>query len=630
MPKIVKKGINDLASQSPELAAEWDYEKNGSLLPDAVSKDSAKKVWWKCPKGHEWQAIIANRQKGRGCPYCSNKALLKGYNDLQSVHPDLAQDWDYEKNGDVTPSDVIAGTNKQYWWKCHICGHEWKTSCNNRVMGHGCKICAAKSTALANRKKNLIVGKTDLSTVAPELLDEWDYEKNGKLRPEDFTTGSGQKVWWKCKKYGHSWQATIYSRVNGSGCPYCHSHTSFPEQAIFYYISKIYPNAVNTDTHLGIELDIFIPDIQVAIEYDGLAFHNERQQKEEEKNRTCKEAGVRLIRIRENGLRSYGDCDIIWIHGDPSATELNAAIASLFSLIGMDIHADTARDQLAILDAYHQNEVNNSLSTKFPEIAHEWNYEKNGSLTPEMFSYGSMRKVWWKCDRGHEWYDTINNRTSNGFGCPFCSGKKAIPGETDLATLYPDLMKEWDFQKNTKVNPRAILPKTNKKVWWICSEGHEWQASVNSRTNMHSGCPYCSGRFAITGVNDLATTNPELLQEWSYEKNKDIQPTKIKAGSEQKVWWHCNTCGHNYQATPSSRIYGHTGCPYCANQVPEYTRQNREGQVIMSKSGQKMKVIRYRKAVDIDVQFEDGTIVEHRNYFNFLKGRIRNPNFKQK
>jgi predicted nucleic acid-binding Zn-ribbon protein len=620
-------GFNDLKSQNPKLASEWDYERNGSLRPEDVTSGSAKTVWWKCGKGHEWKAIIANRQKGRGCPYCGNRKVLKGFNDMQTLRPDMAIDWDYEKNGDITPSDVIPGSNKQFWWKCHVCGYEWKASGNNRASGHGCEKCARQSVALANRKKNLIPGKTDLRTIAPDLIEEWDYEKNGDLKPEDFTGGSGIKVWWKCKKYGHSWQAPIYSRVNGSGCPYCHSHTSYPEQALYYYLSQVYPDAVNTDNHLGIELDIFIPERQVAIEYDGLAFHNQRPQKEAEKNKKCKEANVRLIRIREKGLRSYDDCDIIWIKGDPSDAELDAAITSLFSLLGIDAHVNTARDQLAILDAYHQYEVSNSLSTKFPEIAAEWNYEKNSSLTPEMFSYGSANKVWWKCAKGHEWCDSINNRTNAGLSCPYCSGKRAISGETDFATLYPDLMKEWNFEKNAKVDPRTILPKTNKKVWWKCSKGHEWQASVNSRTNMKSGCPYCSGRFAITGINDLATTNPEFLREWSYDKNKDIQPTKIKAGSEQKVWWHCDKCGHDYQAALYNHVLQHTGCPYCANQVPEYTRQTREGQEVVSRSGQKMKVLHYRKATDIDVQFEDGTIVEHRNYFNFLKGRIKNPNF---
>jgi predicted nucleic acid-binding Zn-ribbon protein len=622
-------GFNDLKSQNPKLASEWDYERNGSLRPENVTSGSAKTVWWKCGKGHEWKAIIANRQKGRGCPYCANRKVLKGFNDMQTLRPDIAIDWDYEKNGDITPSDVIPGSNKQFWWKCHVCGYEWRASGNNRTSGHGCPKCGAKSAALSNRKRNLIAGKTDLRTVAPELIDEWDYEKNGDLKPEDFTAGSRIKIWWKCKKYGHSWQAPIYTRAKGSGCPYCHSHTSYPEQAIYYYLSQTYPDAVNTDTHLGFELDIYVPSIKVAVEYDGVAYHGHRVQKEIQKNSSCREAGIRLIRVRENGLPSFEDCGIIWVKPTPSDNELNAAITSLFAHIGGTANIDVARDQLAILDTYHQYEVNHSLSTKFPDIADEWDYEKNGTLAPEMFSYGSMRKVWWKCSKGHEWYDSINNRTSEHTLCPYCSGKRAIPGETDFATLYPDLMKEWDFGKNGKVDPHKILPKINRKVWWRCSKGHEWQASINSRTNRESGCPYCYGRFAIPGENDLATTNPEILKEWSH-KNTDIEPTEIKAGSERKVWWHCAKCGHDYKAAPYNRIYGHTGCPYCANQVPEFTRKQREGQEVTSKSGQKMKVLRYRKAIDIDVEFEDGTIVEHRNYFNFLKGAIKNPNYPPK
>lgn len=622
----VIKGINDLASQRPDLVAEWDYDKNKDLKPDEVTSGSSKKVWWICNKGHEWQASVSNRAKNRGCPYCAHKRLLKGFNDLQTLYPDVAKDWDIKKNEPITSADVLAGSNKKFWWKCHNCGYEWETSANARTCGHGCPYCAKKRRIAANQKRNLIIGQNDLRTVAPQLLEEWDYKKNGSLKPEDFTAGSGVKVWWKCKKYGHSWQAIIGSRVKGAGCPYCHAHTSFPEQAVYYYISQVYPNAVNSDQHLGIELDIYIPELHTAIEYDGVRYHSKRTKKDEEKNRKCREQQIRLIRIREQGLCSYEDCDIIWLKGNPSDEELDAAIEKVLSLLHLQLDVDLSRDKNKIIDAYHQYEINHSLSKMFPEIALEWNYGKNGRLTPEMFSYGSTNKVWWKCIKGHEWQETINNRTSKKFGCPYCTGKRAIPGETDFATVYPDLLKEWDFDKNKKIDPHTILPKVNKLVWWKCSKGHEWQATVNSRTNMRSGCPFCSGRFAEPGVNDLATTNPECLAEWSYEKNK-IKPTEIKAGSEQKVWWHCKKCGHDWQATPYAHILAHTGCPYCANQVLSYTKQKREGMEVMSKAGQRMKLIRYRKAIDVDIQFEDGTIIEHRNFFNFLKGAIKNPNY---
>ncbi|MCH5314701.1 MAG: zinc-ribbon domain-containing protein, partial [Eubacterium sp.] len=99
-----------------------------------------KKVWWKCCKGHEWQATISDRNNGRGCPYCSGKKSLKGYNDLQTVNPTLANEWNYEKNNGLTPVDVTPGSNKKVWWKCQR-GHEWQAIICNRNRGNSCPVC---------------------------------------------------------------------------------------------------------------------------------------------------------------------------------------------------------------------------------------------------------------------------------------------------------------------------------------------------------------------------------------------------------------------------------------------------------------------------------------------------------
>ena len=123
------------------MAKEWNYEKNGNLRPEHFAPSSHKKVWWKCCKGHEWQAAIANRNKGRKCPYCSGKKVLKGYNDLQTVNPTLALEWNYEKNNEITPTEVTPNSNKKVWWKCSK-GHEWETTINNRSNGNGCPVCA--------------------------------------------------------------------------------------------------------------------------------------------------------------------------------------------------------------------------------------------------------------------------------------------------------------------------------------------------------------------------------------------------------------------------------------------------------------------------------------------------------
>lgn len=117
--------VNDLATKRPDLAAEWHPTKNGDLKPEDVTYGSGKKVWWLCSCGHEWEAAINNRVKGNGCPYCSNRILMKGLNDLASVRPDLAAEWHPTKNGGLKPEDVTAGSSKKVWWKCKVCGHSW-------------------------------------------------------------------------------------------------------------------------------------------------------------------------------------------------------------------------------------------------------------------------------------------------------------------------------------------------------------------------------------------------------------------------------------------------------------------------------------------------------------------------
>ena len=95
--------INNFADKFPKIAKEWHPTKNGNSKPQDFIVGSGKKVWWKCSKGHEWQATIKDRNRGRGCPYCSRRKLLKGYNDLQTVNPALAKDWNYERNNGLTP-----------------------------------------------------------------------------------------------------------------------------------------------------------------------------------------------------------------------------------------------------------------------------------------------------------------------------------------------------------------------------------------------------------------------------------------------------------------------------------------------------------------------------------------------
>lgn len=423
---------NNIKIKYPEIAKQWNYEKNGDLIPEELKPGSNKKVWWKCEKGHEWKAMVVSRIRGKvGCPYCSGHRVMAGFNDLRTKYPEIAGEWNYEKNGELKPEDVTAGSGKKVWWKCDK-GHEWESTITNRVWGNNCPYCSGKK---------ILSGFNDLSTLRPDLLNEWDYEKND-IAPNQIGLGSHIKIWWKCFE-GHEWQAPIYNRKKGIGCPYCSN-------------KKV--------------------------------------------------------------LAGYND-----------------------------------------------------LATLRPELVKEWNYEKNNGLvdgnntdisTPDKVTLVSGNKVWWKCNKGHEWQATVAHRTSRNDGCPFCYGRYVIKGENDLETLFPDVSKEWNYDKNSPMIPSDVTSKSEKKVWWKCEKGHEWQATVAHRTNEMNGCPYCSGRYAIKGVNDLATTNPELIKEWDFEKNGDLRPDDVLPKSEKKVWWKCDK-GHEWKTQVAVRVMG-CGCPRCS------------------------------------------------------------------
>lgn len=473
------KGENDLQTVNPALAKEWNYDKNNGLTPTDVLPSSNKKVWWKCGKGHEWQAMIRSRNDGRGCPYCSGRHAVNGKNDLQTVNPVLATEWNYERNCGLMPMDVLPNSNKKVWWKCSK-GHEWQSTVANRNNGNGCPYCLGRYA---------VKGENDLQTVNPALAKEWNYEKNDDLKPEEFTANSNKDVWWKCSK-GHVWHASIANRSKGNGCPVCNSErkTSFPEYALAYYLKRSGLDVVHSYRAKGYELDIYIPSLKIAIEYDGYYWHKNRMRKDIEKNYKCKKDGIKLYRLRE-GLPPLNDSSIDYIVQENQKNLSKVLEAVLSEIIGDCISVDMETDAVAIENLRVLTEKENSLFFSNPETTGEWHYEKNGILKPEHFAPNSHRKVWWKCQIGHEWQAPIANR-NKGRGCPYCSGKKVLPGYNDLQTVNPALANEWNYEKNTGVRPIDVTPNSNKKAWWICSNGHEWEAKINNRNN-GNGCPIC-------------------------------------------------------------------------------------------------------------------------------------------
>lgn len=220
-----------LAEKCPEVAAEWSFEKNKGLTNsyghdysrlELVPPSSGVYAWWICPNGHEYEMMISSRTNGhQKCPYCSNRRVLSGYNDLATKRPDIAAEWHPTLNGDVLPSQVGPSSNIPRFWLC-IKGHVWEDTPNHRNdCGRGCPYCSGQRT---------LKGFNDLLTTNPILASQWDYEKNKNVydqkgrniaTPELLTEKSGINVWWKCKN-NHSWFCSPADRSTyNTGCPYC-------------------------------------------------------------------------------------------------------------------------------------------------------------------------------------------------------------------------------------------------------------------------------------------------------------------------------------------------------------------------------------------------------------------------
>ncbi|MBR5596914.1 MAG: zinc-ribbon domain-containing protein [Lachnospiraceae bacterium] len=409
----------------------------------------------------------------------------------------LLADWNYDGNQNVDINNVTIGSNKKFSWKCHVCSYVWITSPNNRNQGRGCPYCAGKVVWPRHN---------DICTTDPAIAAEWNKEKNGDLTANDVAPMSNRAFWWKCSICNYEWHAIVGNRVKGRGCPNCaHIHqTSIPEQIVYHYVKQRFDDAINgyvSELISPYSIDIFIPSLNIGVEYDGERWHKDVK-KDMRKSIRIKEAGIKLIRLREKGCFFLNDNSIQIKVNNPeykSYEYLNSTIIELFDVISkmlgerICIEPDCADISRRITSVYKDNMIENSLGEKNKQLAAEWDYEMNGTLTPYHVKLKSNKKVGWICHKcGGQWMTTICDRTE-GKGCPVCAGKRVMVGYNDLKTKNPSVAREWNYRKNAPWNPEEFTCGSSKKVWWICSKcNNEWQANIRNRAVLHSACPECS------------------------------------------------------------------------------------------------------------------------------------------
>lgn len=288
--KKVLIGFNDLGTTHPHLINEWVDER----AIDTITAGSHYEAKWKCPEGHVYQLRVnaRTRKYEQGCSYCTGRKVLKGHNDLGTTHPHLIDEWADERDIET----VSAGSEYVAKWQCSDHKHSYSMMINNKCKGQQCSYCAGKKVQ---------VGFNDLGTTHPHLVDMWADE----LKISEFSKGSEYLATWKCDR-NHNWKAMVSSIVRG--CPSCSHIVSNQEIELNNFIvNELNVSTIqNTKSVIApYELDTYIPEKNIAIEFNGLYWHSEAQKKDKNyhynKYVMCKEKGIQLIQIWEDDwLRS--------------------------------------------------------------------------------------------------------------------------------------------------------------------------------------------------------------------------------------------------------------------------------------------------------------------------------------
>jgi Probable Zinc-ribbon domain len=413
-------------------------------------------------------------------------------------YPNLRAECYWAKNGDLSPEEVRHGSELRVWWKCAAGDdHQWQAGVFSRARkGAGCPFCGGARPS----------SKHSLAECFPSLAAEWDLERNKGRTPQDVLPGAKSKVWWRCSRHGeHGWQAEVYSRTIGQGCPFC------------------------CGKRVGVTNNLTVVAPELAAEW-----HPTRNGSLTPLDVTRKSARTVWWRCAADPSHEW-QVSVAHRTGCPQCPRLKNGTAPLLTLGA-------------------------------PLLTAQWHPGLNGSLTVEGITVYSNRRVWWQCPQHqeHAWQATVQNRVrrngSDGGGCPFCEGRR-VSQANSLAAVYPELALEW--HERNPVRPDQVLANYSKPVWWKCSRGpdHEWETLCYLRTKHGAGCPFCKrGRVSVT--NSLAALQPELAKEWHPNKNGITSPHDVVATTRRKSWWQCEQ-GHNWRASPQMRVRG-TGCPKCA------------------------------------------------------------------
>lgn len=526
--------MNNRKSNEKFLAELKNIKPNIKVLDDYISRDADMRCMCiLC--SNEWISTprkLLKLTSGTGCSNCS-KYIRKSYKKRSKEQ--LQEELNESQSNILLLGDYLGMTHK-IESKCLICGEIWYPRPDHLIEGHGCPKCGGAKQK--NNKEFLLqLGKIN------QFINVLEDYKNAKT-----------KLLCKCKYCGYEWRAIPSKLLAGNGCPKCDSRnkTSFSEQAILYYIRKVYSNALGRYKleNSNLEFDVYIPEEKIAIEYDGVYWHKDKNNLEYEKYLLCKKNNIKLIRIREGKTVTEVADYIIFRNLPFEYNTLDESIEALINYLNCkQISINTERDAYDIREQYYSDLKDNSLGVKYPVLAEEWLQEKNGGITPFMISYGCNDRYWWKCSAcGYEWRTAVCDRSCSGKGCKKCSDRRNSENKTKSQFLFEEEIKKI----NSNICVVGLYRGTHKLISVSCNNcGNQWNTYPTTLLRGRQ-CPKC--------CSNVKTNKKKTHQEFIDEMAK-LQPNLVfleeYQGRSIKLRVRCTVCNQEFAPKPADLLHGH-------------------------------------------------------------------------
>lgn len=550
-------------SDVPELLAEWHPTKNAHINPNSLHVGSHEKVWWLCSQGHEWETQLRMRtRRGQGCPYCAQTRPSPEYN-LAIIRPDLSAEWDHEKNSKI-PENYTPNSGKKVWWRCKE-GHSWDATIDSRNRGNdscGCPYCSGHRASLEN----------NLLKIYPTASQQWDYQKNHPLRPEEVLPLSSKRVWWRCSK-GHSYEAIISSKVQSkatsSGCPYCSGKKVNGDNNLKITHPKLADEWSSKNKKAPTD---FVSGSNQKIWWICSRGHEWRTSIA---HRALSGRGCPFCtnQSSRNELRLLAELetlsDSIIHRAKIAGYEYDVCIESEKVLIEYDgsyWHADkTKQDKQKTVSAVRQGYrvIRVRERPLVPLHVDDLIVEKSAQITKVQLD--KLVTTIYKNSVLSRDYVLNKDFTNEGRYLELLEAFPSPQLQKSFAASNSPTLSEWHPTKNGELTPENFTPSSTFKVWWQCARGHEWQASIVARNKQGNRCKICES---------IVVTRRDLLDWWHPSLNKPLDPSHVSMGSSRKVMWRCKY-NHEHVWERSVKVMSRqrkeTPCPYCRS---EKNKQN--------------------------------------------------------